>query len=244
MKRSLIPLLILIAFTVHGYSQEIALNPGVDIMSRYVWRGLNLGGSSPSIQPSLEFTAGKFTLGTWGAFSTSNDFTVQETDLYMSYNLCDAFTVGITDYFLPDELAENEHYFEFKDDSTGHVLEAAATFNGTEKIPFTFMAAVNFYGADARHANNKKQYSTYFELAYKTKVKDVECRIFIGGTATNPDKELHETGYYAESAGITNFGITGIRTVQINDKFGLPLTGSFIINPKTEKVFLVIGLSF
>lgn len=226
-----------------GNSQNVTFNPGVDIMSRYIWRGLNLGGSSPSIQPSLKLTAGKFDFGTWGAFSTGDDFTIQETDLFLTYNPCDAFSLTVTDYFLMDETAENNHYFEFNEDSTRHVVEAAAIFNGTEKIPFTFMATVNFWGADARHADSEKQYSTYLELGYTTTISDVDCKVFIGGTINDANEEKGETGYYANSAGITNIGITANRKLQVTEKLSLPLIGSFIINPKSESVYLVIGLS-
>lgn len=243
MKKNLTILFILSILSGSIQAQDISFNPGVDLMSRYIWRGLNLGGSSPSIQPSLEFTAGKFTIGSWGAFSTNNGLTIQETDLYATYNFCDAFSLTVTDYFLPDESAANNHYFEMDQDSTGHVLEGTANFNGTEKIPFTFSASVNFWGADARHADLKKQYSTYFELGYEAAINEVEYRVFIGGTSNSPDTDKGESGYYSDSPGITNIGITAEKKIAITDKLSLPVTTSFIINPKTEKVFLVVGFS-
>lgn len=123
------------------------------------------------------------------------------------------------------------------------MLEAAATFNGTEEIPVYLMAAVNFWGADARKANMKKQYSTYFELGYEFTVKETEIKAFIGGTATNPDTDAGETGFYSDKPGITNFGLTAVKKVAITDKFNLPVSTSFIINPRSEKVFLVLGIS-
>jgi len=242
MKKLILLTIILSAFLC-GTAQNISVDPGTDIMSRYVWRGLSPGGSSPSIQPSLKFNAGKFTLGTWGAFAIDNSFTVQETDLFATYNFCDAFSLTVTDYFLPDESLANNNYFEMKEDSTGHVLEAAATFNGTDQIPFTFMAAVNFWGADARKADYKKQYSTYFELGYNFTVKETNVKAFIGGTATSPDTEDGESGYYGDNAGITNIGVTAVKKVALTDKFSLPLTTSFVINPQTENVFLIVGIS-
>lgn len=244
MKRKFTILTLLLITATLGFAQSLAVKPGVNVMSRYVWRGLNPGGSAISIQPSLELNVGKFALGTWGAFSTDNSITVQETDLYLTYNLNDAFSVTVTDYFLPDELAAEDNYFEFQQDSTGHVVELAGSFNGTDKIPFTFLAAVNVWGADAKTADNKNQFSTYFELGYKATLNNVDYRVFIGGTATSPNKDNGETGYYAGSAGITNFGVTAVKKLEITDKFTLPLTTSFIINPKTEKVFLVVGLTF
>ncbi len=222
---------------------ETSFNAGVDLMSRYVWRGLNLGGSSPSIQPTLEYSVGNFTLGTWGAFSMSDGLTIQETDLYLSYNIKDMFSLTITDYFLPDESLSNNNYFEFNEEETGHLLEATASFDGTEKIPFTFMAAVNFWGADALKADGKKQYSTYLELGFNGQCKEFEYNIFMGMTPTSPDEEKGETGYYGPYAGVINLGITASKEIQITDKFSLPISTSFIVNPQAENVFLVVGIS-
>lgn len=242
-KKSLIFTLLLFGLFAVTQAQETSLNTGADIMSRYVWRGLQPGGSSPSIQPSLEFTAGNLTVGTWGAFSVSNNLTIQETDLYLSYSIKEMFSVTLTDYFLPDESLARNNYFEWEEDNTGHLLEVSASFLGTDSIPFTFLVAVNVWGADARHVNNKKQYSTYFELGYHGNCKDVEYNIFIGGTPTNPDSETGETGYYGTEAGITNIGITAIKNITITDKFTLPVSTSFIINPQSENVYLVFGFT-
>lgn len=222
---------------------ETSFNTGVDLMSRYVWRGLNLGGSSPSIQPTLEYAIGNFTIGTWGAFSMSDGLTVQETDLYLSYNIRDMFTLTMTDYFLPDELLDNNNFFEFEEDSTGHLLEASLSFDGTDKIPFTLLAAVNFWGADAMKADGKKQYSTYLELGFNGKCKDVDYNLFMGFTPTNPDKEKEEIGFYGPSAGVINLGITVSREIPITCKYSLPITTSLILNPQAENIFLIVGIS-
>lgn len=220
-----------------------SLNTGVDLMSRYIWRGMNLGGSSPSIQPSLEFSAGNFTIGTWGAFNMSDAFSLQETDLYLSYTIREMFSLTLTDYFFPDEMLDKNNYFEFNKDSTGHLLEGTLAFNGTEKIPFTLIAAVNFWGADAKKADGKNQFSTYIELGYNGKCKDVNYNLFLGLTPTSPDKDAGETGFYGSEAGIINLGIKAEKEIPITDKFSLPLSTSFIVNPQTQNVFLVVGIS-
>ena len=85
------------------------ISVGVDLMSRYVWRGTDYG-SSPSIQPSIEFATGGFALGFWGAYTT-NLPGVQELDLYASYTIQEMVTIGLTDYFFPDEILGYD-YFE------------------------------------------------------------------------------------------------------------------------------------
>ena len=223
---------------------KVAFNSGADIMSRYIWRGLNLGGSSPSIQPTLELTTGSFTLGSWGAFSVSDGMTVQETDIYLSYTFRETFTVSVTDYFLPDEALTNNNYFEYNQDKTGHILEVSASFNGTEKIPFNLMAAVNVWGADARKANGDLQHSTYLELGYNGNCRNMDYQLFMGFTPNSPDSESGETGFYGPYAGVINLGITVNREIAITDKFSLPVSSSLLINPQAENIFLVFGISF
>lgn len=228
---------------LHAQSKA-AFNSGADLMSRYIWRGLNLGGSSPSIQPTLELSAGNFTVGAWGAFSMSDGQTVQETDVYLSYTHRDILTFSITDYFLPDEALSNNNYFEYDKDKTGHVLEALASFNGTEKIPFSLLAAINIWGADARKANGDLQHSTYIELGFIGKCLDMDYNVFMGFTPNSPDIEKGEIGFYGPYAGVINLGVTVNKEITVTDNFSLPVSTSFIINPQAENVFLVFGISF
>ena len=91
---------------LQAQDEESPFSVGADIMSRYVWRGLDYG-AAPSIQPYLEFSAGGFAIGAWGAyttgFSTANILGIQEMDLYATYTIADIVTVGVTDYFFPRE---------------------------------------------------------------------------------------------------------------------------------------------
>ena len=240
----LITAIILMSPEYLNAQSKVAFSSGADIMSRYIWRGLNPGGSSPSIQPTLELTTGSFTLGSWGAFSISDGLTVQETDLYLSYTLKEAFTITVTDYFLPDEALTNNNYFEYNPDKTGHILEVSASFNGTEKIPFNLLAAVNIWGADARRANGDLQHSAYLELGYNGSCRNTDYNLFMGFTPNSPDIEKGESGFYGPYAGMINLGITVNRDIAINDKFSLPVSTSFIINPQAENIFLVFGISF
>lgn len=213
-----------------------------DIVSRYIWRGLNLGGSSPSIQPCLNLQAGSFEAGVWGAYSFNHAITSQECDLYLSYNIADKLTLMVTDYFFPAEDAVN-NYFEYRKESTGHIVEIGLQYPGTEKLPLSLSVSTNVYGADARKANGKLQYSTYIEAAYTFKVSETECNIFAGGTPNKPNTEKEETGFYADRPAFINVGFKASKTLKITDSFSLPVNASFITNPEAGNVFLVVGIS-
>lgn len=220
---------------------KLTLNPGADLVSRYIWRGADFG-NSPAIQPALELSYGGFAFGAWGSYAT-NDANFQEADLYASYTFKDVFTIMVTDYFFPDGTASSNNYFHYNYDNTGHVFEGAISFNGTESIPISLMVATNFAGADARTADNALQYSSYFELGYSTSIHETALDIFIGGTPTKPDSEKGESGYYGPHEGIINVGVKAEKEVQISEKFALPVNVSVITNPQQQNIFFVLGIS-
>lgn len=267
MKEKVIALLIisLTFFYGVGFAQDLTETKKIefglsgDLVSRYVWRGSQFGGNSANIQPSVTLTKGKFEVGIWGAYSLGGFNPSQEFDYYLSYSFAnDMVSVLFTDYFFPAE-GNDFKYFDYSDNTTGHVLEGTIKFNGTEKIPFSILAAINFFGADAISLNddptssdfNTKsgiQYSTYIELGYDTKIKGLDFNAFIG-SSLNSVKEtdnstgfVGETGYYGKRAGIVNLGFKGSKSIQITNNFSLPISGSVIVNPMSEKVFFVFGI--
>ncbi len=217
------------------------LNFSSDFMSRYVWRGLQLGGAYPSIQPKMELSKANFSLGAWGAFST-NALQNQEIDIYASYTFAkEMFTFTITDYFFPSDTAAY-NYFVYDKDATAHLFEASLKFNGTDKIPFTLLLATNFYGADTKKLNGNNTLSTYVELGYECKIKEVKLNSFIGSAVNAPGDNI--TGFYGNTkTGIINLGVTAYKDIQITDKFALPLSSSLILNPYAKSIFFVFGFT-
>jgi|LGVE01.1.fsa_nt_gb uncharacterized protein (TIGR02001 family) len=220
-------------------SAESPISIGADLVSRYIWRGLNFSQNAPAIQPYIEYTIGGFAIGTWGSY-TFGEVTSQELDIYASYTFIDdMFTVGITDYFFP---VEDTYYnfFEYANARTGHVLEATMSFNGTSSLPLSFMVATNFYGADKendKEGDPTTHYSTYMELGYTFNVKGIDISTFIGGVTS-------ESIYYKTTqAAFTNIGASFSKTVKLTDSYGLGLNTSLIFDPNTKKAFLVFGLS-
>lgn len=267
-------LVVLLTFIVAFGNNVFAQNPsgsnktgktsidfGVDLMSRYIWRGTQFGGDTPSIQSTLTLNNGGFTFGAWGAFSAGGQNISQELDLYMSETFWKkVFTVTLTDYFFPVE-GINYNYFKYGKNVTGHIFEGTLTFNGVKEFPFTIMVATNFYGADAARIENNPQnpyfnqktgiqYSTYVELGYAFLVKDVSLNSFMGFNCTSPRKAdlatgfAGEQGFYGNSFGVVNLGITAKKSIPITNKYSLPISTSLITNPQAGKVYFVVGVSF
>lgn len=218
------------------------LDISADLVSRYIWRGINLGGSSPSIQPGMEYSIKKLTLGAWGAYSLSNTLTSQEADLYVNYAVMDHISFMLTDYFFPKEDTLN-NYFNYSKDKTNHLIELAVKLTGSEKFPLSLLIATNVYGADAKTSDGKNQFSTYLELGCDFNVNQTTCNAFLGFTPNNPDKSKGETGFYGTGAGVINLGLTATKEIKFSDSFTLPVNASLITNPQAQNIFLVFGIS-
>ena len=246
--------------TVAVGKSQVSFDLGADLMSRYVWRGLEYGGSGPSIQPNICMTWGGLQVGFWGAYSTNGTNNTQELDIFASYTfLKDYFTIGVTDYFFTNELLTDE-FLNYKSDSTGHILEGSISFNGTEKIPVSLLVAMNFYGHDAYTVNddptspdfnseNGIQYSTYLELGYSTNIKTITFDAFAGFNLTAPKLEntttgyIGENGFYGSKAGLVNLGFTFGKEIKITESYSLPISASIITNPLDKHFYFVCGIS-
>lgn len=224
-----IVLLIIFLSPVGIMAQDGGFSIGADIYNRYVWRGTDFG-ASPSIQPGLAYATGNdvsFEIGAWGAMSITGAPGGSELDLYATVS-AGMFSFTLTDYFFPAERAAMNNYFEYNEDSTGHVYEPMLGFTGPESFPISVTAALNVYGADPDN-------SFYFELGYPL-LSNVD--LFIGG-ATGSYYNVKDTDF-----SIVNMGISTSKDIKITENYSLPVSGSFIMNPEAEKVYLLFGFSF
>ncbi|MBK8806051.1 MAG: hypothetical protein IPO21_05135 [Bacteroidales bacterium] len=214
-------------------SLKIETNIGADIVSRYVWRGLALS-KAPAIQPCLDFTLGSFSIGSWASYTIGED-TIQEVDLYLSFTKS-WFTLTVNDYFNPNEKVGYYDYFNWNSKQTGHAIEVSTTIADIKNIPLSLTAGVFLFGNDRDEITNKNLYSAYFELAYnKTFKNNMEFSSFIGITPYR--------GYYADEFNVVNVGISLAKEITISDKFTLPISGSFIVNPDLGNVHFVVAIS-
>ena len=239
MKRTLLSILTVaaMAMTLSVSAQDeptFKFNAGADIMSRYVWRGLDYG-ASPSIQPSLSISGAGFELGYWGAISTLG--TYSEVDLYAKYT-SHGFSIMATDYFFPKDVvpaAKSDKYFNWEKETTGHLIEGAVQYKNPEVMPFSLLAGVFVYGAADLKVDGKQNYSSYFEVTYSGNLAGNDFDIFVGGTA--------DAGLYGTSAGVVNTGITVYRGIKLTDDFTLPVKASVIANPQASNIHFVLGIT-
>lgn len=202
-----------------------------DLVNRYLWRGL-LYSPNPNVQPYASLAYKGLTFGAWGSYGASTNYA--EVDLYLSYSV-KQFTLTINDYYNEDETnLSKANYFECRNDSTPHMLEASLTYNGPENFPIAFTAATFFYGND-KDAKGNNYFSTYLEASYRATIGGLQTKLFLGGTIGE--------GLYADKAAIVNLGIGMSKEIKVTDSFAIPVNASFVINPHAKDAFFIFGIT-
>lgn len=189
---------------------------GADVMSRYVWRGTDFG-NSPSIQPSLSYSAGNLTIGGWAAMATNGNPAGSEIDFYASYTL-GAFSLNVTDYTFPE--APTGNYF----DAESHFVELGLAYDGSGVLPISISTGM--------FVTNDDDYSIYTQLGYS--FSNVE--LFLGFTPAA------SALYGTQKAGVVSTGLSTSKDVQLSETFGITLKGSVVANPYSNNGFLLFGI--
>lgn len=210
-------LLLVTLCTLGVNAQEFSF--GADVQSRYVWRGLQLGGEDASIQPGVEYAVGNFAVGAWAAYSLGGTNDAQEFDLYVSYAISDAISVAVTDYYFPAGASGHDYLT-----GGGHVYEATLSVAATDAI--SLLAASNIGGDE--------EGSTYVEASYAAD----QFSLFVGGVIGD------DNGYYGtEGEGLINVGVSLEKEVALSSTYSLPVNSSLVFNPDAGNVFLTFGFS-
>ncbi|MBU0474474.1 MAG: hypothetical protein KKF62_09950 [Bacteroidetes bacterium] len=216
---------------------KFALNTSADIVSRYVWRGIDFG-RSPAIQPTLSLGYGGLEAGFWGSY-TLNSITSasDELDFWLAYSVdisALSITALVNDYYFPNngKALGNFNNYDDVEGNGAHTLEAGLVLS-SDSFPLSLSSYYNFYN-DA--GNNM-----YFQLDCPFEVNDYEVDLFVGattGSKENPDY------YGTEEFNIINVGLQVSKEIKITEDFSLPIFTSYIINPTLEQHYLVFGVSF
>lgn len=207
---------------------------GSDLVSRYVFRGVDFG-ESFSVQPSIAYSTKGFTVGSWASYSISADGSgANEHDLFVSVAR-GPVEIGLTDYFFPsppgpEGIPETASFFNYDSGGEGaHILEPYVALGGTEAFPLQLYAAINAY--------NEPDNSIYLEASYAFTVEDVD----LGATAGFVPME--SAFYLTDGPNFVNLALSASKVIEVTETFAIPVSIQYILNPETERTFLVFGLS-
>lgn len=202
-----------------------------DFVSRYIWRGQDLG--HVSVQPTLGVAYKGLSLTAWGSVGLTESSDTKEFDLTLAY-ATSGFNVGITDYWFSTGQDPDARYFLYKAHKTNHVFEGNV---GYDFGFLSFQAYVNFAGNDGLNKSGKRAYSTYLELA--APFRFVTC----DWTATLGAVPMATTTYGTGGFAVTNVGLKATKAIKVTDSFSIPLFAQVIGNPCSQKAYFVFGFT-
>ncbi len=173
-------------------------------------------GSKFGSGPAFQPTV-EFTAGgfTGGVWGSTcfSDPAALETDLYTSYNF-GKFTLGLTDYYFPGKA-----WFT----AANHAFEV----NSGLSLGNFSLAANYILNEGAGSAGG----DVYVEAGFTAG----KVNLFAGGGS----------GWHTPGGdfNICNLGLSTTKEISITEHFTLPLSGSIVLNPSTEQLFLVAGIT-
>lgn len=230
-KVTAIALLSLFSATFANAQEEVEFSAGADVVSRYIWRGQELGDAA--VQPTASLSYKGLSLSAWGSFGFLNTTDAKEFDLTLAYTT-GGFNVGITDYYFSNYGAENK-YLLYDAHKTAHVFEANI---GYDFGPVAVQWFTNFSGDDGVNEKGKRAYSSYVELNAPFKLAGLDWDATVGAVP-------YETSFYSTASGfaVTNVALKATKELKITDKFSVPVFGQVSANPSTQKAYLVVGFT-
>jgi hypothetical protein len=229
-----LPIMVLTTTTAIG-QDALETSAGADIVSKYVWRGVDQG-TGASIQPSLGLSYKGLSLGAWGSVSFANPLPY-ELDFSLGYSV-GGFSIGITDYYWN---GIEGSFFAYHADN--HLFEGNLSFSFGEKFPLTLSWNTFFAGRMDQDEEGKQQYSTYIEAAYDFSLGGLDFSAAIGAAPWDSPVWLApangKTGFR-----ISSISLTGSKKLDITPTFSVPLFVQCIFSPATDASHLVVGFSF
>jgi hypothetical protein len=213
-------------------TDSLSLEFSASFQNRHIWRG-SLTCSAWNIQPTINLSKNNFLIGAWSAYTVDNSYA--EVDLYISYSI-GRLNIAVLDYFCPNETAAFNRLFDFNQRTTQHTVDVTLTYEISKKFPLSLMASTLVYGDDLNPKTGKNYFSTYVEASYIwTKKPKHQIETSIGFTPFE--------GYYASSLNVVNIGLSITKNLAITESFQLPVFGKLIVNPYSENIYFVFGLS-
>lgn len=224
---------ILASVTVSAQT-ESNFNLGVELQTKYLWRGQEYG-TSPAVFPSVGYSYKGFSVGAVGAYTW--DGSHQECDLFASYSAA-GLTFSLTDYFYPSAVGLNDKFFDFNNETTGHMWEGTINYEH-ENVPVWVLLSTFFAGAD-KNLEGKQAWSSYAEIgSHYDFMNNSSVSLALGAALNESFYNNFETGF-----SIVNIALKYTYALDLGKGFELPLSASYVINPQKEKAFINFSVSF
>ena len=223
--------LVVSATTLAQEKEKVETTIAADVVSQYVWRGLEAG--SVSLQPTLGIGYKGLSLSAWGSVGLTDPADTKEFDLTLSYT-AGGFNIGITDYWFSAGGDPEGRYFMYEAHGTNHVFEANI---GYDFGPASIQWYTNFAGNDGVNKDGKRAYSSYVEASVPFKLAAVDWSATAGAVP-------FATDFYGTSGfAVTNLTLKATKDIKVTDSFSIPIFGQVTANPCAQKAYLVFGFT-
>jgi len=229
-----------------GEPQEGRLDCTVNIQNNHLWRGLIIT-DKPVVMGNLSYaldTEKKWKAGIWGASALTDDKDnthYKEINYYVQYS-DGRFYIGLWDLYNSRNIntaVAADDIFSYSQKRTAHIIDLRTNYTFGPVFPVTLEADIMLYGganagevmlkADGTYQKNR--YSTYVQLSYPfIRGRKVNLDGFAGAGFSLTDKTfLYGNG--KKSFDIVNVGIKAAKTVDITDRYRLPVFIMAMWNP-------------
>jgi hypothetical protein len=158
----------------------------------------------------------------------TNAADTKELDLTLDYTY-KGFSIGVTDYWF-----SSGSYFQYKAHQTTHIFEAGIGYD------FDFLSIqwyTNFAGDDGLN-DGKRAYSSYFQLAAPFRLGGLDWDATLGIVP------WRTTTYGTNGFAVTNVSLKATKDITLRSGSHLPVFVGLTANPRSEKMYLLCGLSF
>ena len=223
-----------------------------DLVSKYLWRGQELG--HISIQPKASVSWKGLSLTALGNVGFDKEDT-EEFNLQLNYTL-KGFNIGVIDYWKSGVDPEGRYLYYDRDKGPhtfeGNIgytckyfsLQAYTVFWGIDETPHNAMAI----GSTMAETEHERAYSTYIEAAVPFRLGGLNWTLMGGMT---PFRSAGKTAEFLKIANEYNYadGIACIKaalraTKELNlGEVRMPLFAEIHMNPYLQKAYFSMGLS-
>ncbi|MFT4204392.1 MAG: hypothetical protein QM610_10845 [Chitinophagaceae bacterium] len=197
------------------------------IKSMHLWRGLAVTNSwMVGLDGGVGTRDGKLKAGVWGGYSSNGVY--REFDYYATYSPVKNLTFALWDIYnySTDATWNNNSFFNYNADTTGHFLDLSASWTVSDKLPLNLYWATVIEGRDRTVKNDGNRYSTYVQASYPVvQNKAVDLSLLVGYSfALKPDKDS-KSQFYGSKDGFNNIGFVLSRNLHIG-RYVLPVSAT------------------
>ena len=211
---------------------KVETSMSVDIVSQYVWRGMDLGSSS--IQPGLGISYKGLSLSAWGSVGLTSADDTKEFDLTLAYS-AGGFNIGITDYWFDSGLDPKNRYFRYNAHSTNHLFEGNV---GYDFGCLSLQWYTNLLGNDGLNKDGDRAYSSYIEMAVPFSCVSCDWEAVLGAVP-------YATDFYGTNGfAVTEIGLKATKEFSIGEKVTVPVYMGISANPCSQNCHFYAGVAF